>query len=90
MSRNTQYGGLEEGAIASNSFTTSSPFVPVLSFQSVLAALSVLQLGLRLHDFLPAGLLLDAQHLVFALQTHHRLPVEENERREEEEEEEDR
>ena len=49
--------------------------LPVLSFQGVLAALSLFQLSLNLHQFLSVGLLLHAQHLVFALQTHHRLPV---------------
>lgn len=56
--------------------------LPVLGFQAVLASLSLLQLSLHLCEFLPVGLLLDTQHLVFTLQTHHGLPVgrkEENE-----------
>lgn len=49
--------------------------LPVLSFQGIVCALSLLQLGLRLHQSLSVALFLSAQHLVFALQTHHCLPV---------------
>lgn len=55
---------------------THTHIQPVLSFQGVLAALGLLQLGLHRHEFLPVALLLDAQHLVFALQAHNCLPVE--------------